>query len=98
MLKSLRSHKVYVPLITVLGSAWLFFLYYVFYVSGQHAYTDERAFRLLGVVSNQLAQRLGNLKDVIAAAYVSPQPDEYLGTYLKSRASNVSSNPALQHS
>ena len=74
--KELRSHKIYVPLITVAVSAGLFFIYYFFYVSSQRSYANERAFQLLSVVSDQLAQRNDNLKRVFAAALVSPKDAE----------------------
>lgn len=33
MIKLLRSHRISVPLITILGSVLLFLFYYLFYVS-----------------------------------------------------------------
>jgi hypothetical protein len=76
MYRVLRSRKLYVPLITVAVSAGLFFIYYFFYVSSQRSYANDRAFRLLSVVSDQLAQRYENLKRVFAAALVSPKDAE----------------------
>jgi hypothetical protein len=70
-----RSNKLYVPLITILGSAGLFFVYSFFYVSWQRNYANERAFRLLSVVGDQLAKRFENLTSVLAAALVS-SPDK----------------------
>lgn len=96
MRNALRSHKVYVPLITVLGAASLFFLYYVFYVSWQRSYADERAFRLLSVVSDQLSQRFDHVERIMGAAYVSPNPVLYLKSYLKDRGSNIVANEALR--
>ena len=45
MLKILRSHRFYVPLITIAGSIGLFLVYHFFYVASQRSYADERAFR-----------------------------------------------------
>ncbi|HZT32405.1 MAG TPA: hypothetical protein VFA33_21125 [Bryobacteraceae bacterium] len=98
MPKVLRSHKIYVPLITILGSAFLFCLYYLFYVSGQRAYADERAFRLLSAVSDQLQQRLEKLDDLMAAAYVSRDPRLYLQNYLRERVSDIETNPPFDKS
>jgi hypothetical protein len=71
MFRVLRSHKVYVPLITVLGSMALFFIYYFFYVSWQRNYANDRAFRLLSVLSDQLEKRVENVQNVFAAALIS---------------------------
>lgn len=76
MFGGLRSNKLYIPLITILGSVALFFAYSVFYVSWQRTYANERAFRLLSVVGDQLGKRFANLKSVLAAALVdSPDGD-----------------------
>ena len=72
MLKVLRSHKLYVPLITVAGAAGLFFIYYFFYVASQRSYANDRAFRLLSVVGDQLVTRFENLKSVLGASLVAP--------------------------
>jgi hypothetical protein len=80
---TLRWRKMYVPLITVLGSALLFFLYYVFYVSWQRDYADERALRLLSAVCDQLVKRLDGLKNTLTAAYFSPDPKQYLENVLR---------------
>src|SRR2546430_2620884 len=86
MFGALRSHKIYVPLITAAGSAGLFFIYYFFYVASQRSYANDRAFRLLSVVSDQLAQRNENLKRVFAAALVSPKEAE---VYLTERVPDL---------
>ena len=65
-----RCNKLYVPLITILGSAGLFLSYSFFYVSWQQNYANERAFRLLSVVGDQLNKRFENLQSVMAAALV----------------------------
>src|SRR5215813_3858336 len=97
MRRALQSHKLYVPLITVALSAGLFLIYYFFYVSSQRRYADDRAFRLLSVVSDQLAQRDDNLKRVLAAALVSPRNAEaYLTEQvpdLKGRVSDIKVTP-----
>ena len=93
MRNALRSHKIYVPLITILGSALLFFLYYAFYVSWQRKDADGRAFRLLSAVCGQLAQHFTNVKNIMAAAYVSGHPTLYLERYLKVPASNITGRP-----
>jgi hypothetical protein len=95
---TLRWRKMYVPLITVLGSALLFFLYYVFYVSWQRNYADERAFRLLSAVCDQLVKRLDGLTNTLTAAYFSPDPKQYLESVLKDRVSDVRLNPAFKKS
>ena len=104
MNRALRSHKLYVPLITVAVSAGLFLIYYFFYVSSQRDYANDRAFRLLSVVSDQLAQRYENLKRVFAAALVSPKKaGDYLTEQvpdLKDKISEIKVTPecpALQN-
>src|SRR6266542_551914 len=104
MPRALRFHKLYVPLITVAVSAGLFLIYYFFYVSSQRSYADDRAFRLLSVVSDQLAQRYDNLKRVFAAARFSPRnADQYLTEQvpdLKGKISDIKVTPgcpALQN-
>src|SRR5260370_14203489 len=103
MLKALRSHKFYVPLITVALSVGLFLFYYVLYVGSQRSYADERAFRLLSVVSDQMQTRFENIKNVLAASVVSDAgPEAYLKLILKDSVSAVqvrtpppASSPAL---
>jgi hypothetical protein len=68
VLKRLRSNKLYVPLITILGSVALFLAYSIFYVSWQRNYANERAFRLLAVAGDQLGKRVENIKNVLAAS------------------------------
>src|SRR5438309_5257326 len=75
MFRGFRSSKVYIPLITILGSAALFFAYSFIYVSRQESYANERAFRLLSVVGDQLAKHFENLQSVMAAALVYPNDD-----------------------
>jgi hypothetical protein len=70
MFRRLHSNKLYVPLITILGSVALFFAYSFFYVSWQRNYANERAFRLLSVAADQLGKRFENLKSVLAATLV----------------------------
>jgi hypothetical protein len=89
MVKALRSHKLYVPLITVAGAAGLFFVYYFFYVSSQRSYANDRAFRLLSVVGDQLVKRFENLNKVFAAALVSPKDAE---DYLTERVPGLKDN------
>ena len=100
MLKALRSHRFYVPAITIAASAALFFVYYFFYVSWQRSYANERAFRLLDVVSDQLVKKLDNLKNVMAASLAAsldadaldnPTPARYLADVptLKGRLTGV---------
>jgi hypothetical protein len=95
MLKALRSHKFYVPLITIVGSLGLFFIYYFFYVASQRSYADERAFRLLAAVSGQLGQKFENLRNILAASLVSVvKPEQYLAQpVFKDNFSNVTSYP-----
>jgi hypothetical protein len=83
MFRGLRSNKLYVPLITILGSVALFFAYSFFYVSWQRTYANERAFRLLAVVGDQLGKTLENLKNVLAAALVAAIDGRDPGQYLK---------------
>src|SRR6266404_4920801 len=102
MFKAIRSHKFYVPLLTIAGCAGLFLVYYFFYVSWQRNYTNERAFRLLSVVGDQFMKRHANVSKVLGAAlaYHSGQrqgmpvreddPKKYLETYMKN-ASDVQS-------
>jgi hypothetical protein len=75
MFRGLRSSKLYIPLITILGSAALFFAYSFIYVSRQKSYANERAFRLLSVVGDQLTKHFENLQSVMAAALVHPNDD-----------------------
>jgi hypothetical protein len=75
MFRALRSHKLYVPLITIVGSGALFFIYYFFYVSSQRSYANERAFRLLAVVGDQMVKRFDNLRNILAASLVAHDPD-----------------------
>ena len=72
MFRALRSHKFYVPLITVVGSAALFFVYYFFYVSWQRTYANERAFRLLATVGDQMVEKIGS-------GTLSPLPEIKIG-------------------
>ncbi len=73
MLSAFRSHRLYVPAITTAVSAGLFFVYTCFYVAWQRNYANERAFRLLDVVSDQIAKRADNLKNVMAASLAASQ-------------------------
>src|SRR4051812_15447709 len=66
-----RTNKWYIPLVIILISVALFAIYYFFYVSWQRNYANERAFRLLSVVGDQLGKRFDNLKNVLAASLVS---------------------------
>src|ERR1700704_953411 len=66
-----RTNKWYVPLIIIVVSAALFFMYYIFYVSWQRNYANERAFRLLSVLGDQVETRFTNLKNVFAASLAS---------------------------
>ena len=66
-----RTNKWYIPLVIILVSVALFALYYFFYVSWQRNYANERAFRLLSVVGDQLGKRFDNLKNILAASLVS---------------------------
>lgn len=97
MVKALRSHKLYVPLITVLGSVGLFLVYYFFYVAWQRSYANERAFRLLSVVSDQMVKRFDNLRNTLAASssYSTEDAEAYLKRVpvLKDEVSNVQSKP-----
>src|SRR5258708_1670624 len=68
MFKAIRSHKFYVPLLTIAGCAGLFLVYYFFYVSWQRNYANERAFRLLSVVGDQFVKRHANVSKVLGAA------------------------------
>jgi hypothetical protein len=65
MLGKLQSRRLYIPLITILGSVALFFAYSFFYVSWQRNYANERAFRLLSVAGDQLGRKFENLKSVL---------------------------------
>ena len=78
MFAALRSNKLYVPLITVVVSIALFAIYYFFYVSWQRTYANERAFRLLTVVGEQLGKKFDNLRNVLSASLVTEEPREYL--------------------
>lgn len=70
MLGRIRSHKLYIPLATIFGLAAIFLAYSAIYVSSQEAYANERAFRLLSVVGDQLTKHFDNLRSVMAAALV----------------------------
>jgi hypothetical protein len=89
MLGKLQSRRLYIPLITVLGSVVLFFAYSFFYVSWQRNYANERAFRLLSVAGDQLERKFENLKSILGAALVdstpggSPKTGRDPGEYLK---------------
>jgi hypothetical protein len=56
--------------VTVFGLAAVFCAYSFLYVSSQEAYANERAFRLLSVIGDQLTKHFDNLKGVMAAALV----------------------------
>src|SRR5258708_38820054 len=73
MFGALRSHKFYVPLITVAVSVGLFLVYYFFYVARQRNDANDRAFRLLRVVDDQLRQKYTNLSDPFGAALLAPK-------------------------
>jgi hypothetical protein len=91
MPKALQSHKLYVPLFTVVGAAGLFLIYYFFYVSSQRSYADDRAFRMLSVVGDQLVKRFDNLKRVFAASLVSPKDaQDYLTERVPDLRDNIS--------
>jgi hypothetical protein len=66
----IRSHKLYIPLLTIFGLAAVFCAYSFLYVSSQETYANERAFRLLSVIGDQLTKHFDNLKSVMAAALV----------------------------
>ena len=71
MFQALRSNRWYVPLITIGVFVVLFAVYYFVYVSWQRNYANDRAFRLLSVVGDQLGKKFANLKSVFAAALVA---------------------------
>jgi hypothetical protein len=73
MIGALRSHKFYVPLITVAVSVGLFLVYYFFYVARERNYANERAFRLLRTVDDQLMVKYAKLSDPFGAALIAPQ-------------------------
>jgi len=73
MFGALRSHKFYVPLITVAVSMGLFLVYYFFYVARQRSDANERAFRLLRVVDDQMILKYTKLSDLFGAALLTPQ-------------------------
>jgi hypothetical protein len=73
MFGALRSHKFYVPLITVAVSVGLFLVYYFFYVARERNYANERAFRLLRVVDDQLILKYTKLSDPFGAALLAPK-------------------------
>src|SRR5437773_10517225 len=75
MFGALRSHKFYVPLITVAVSMGLFLVYYFFYVARERNYANERAFRLLRIVDDQLMMKYTKLNDPFGAALVAPAID-----------------------
>jgi hypothetical protein len=92
MFKAIRSHKFYVPLLTIAGCAGLFLVYYFFYVSWQRNYANERAFRVLSVAGDQLNRR-ANLDKVLAAALAyEGGPQKYLETFKKNEISDVRSD------
>ena len=66
--KVFRSNKLYLPLLTTLILFGLFALYYFLYISSQHAYYNERAFRVLSVMSDKLTEKAGAIRDVLAAS------------------------------
>jgi hypothetical protein len=79
MFTALRSNKLFVPLITIVVSIALFAVYYLFYVSRQRAYANERAFRLLTVAGEQLGRKFENFQNVLAASLVADEtPAEFL--------------------
>ena len=93
MFKAIRSHKFYVPLLTIAGCAGLFLVYYFFYVSWQRNYANERAFRLLSVAGDQLMTRRANVGRVLSAALASKDdPKKYLETFMKNEISDVQSD------
>jgi len=73
MFGALRSHKFYVPLITVVASLGLFLVYYFFYVARERSDANERAFRLLRIVDEQLILKYTKLSDPFGAALVAPK-------------------------
>ncbi len=90
MLKAFRSHKFYVPLITILGSVGLFLIYYFFYVAGQRRYADDRAFRLLSTAGEQTAKEIENLPSILAASLRSgPDPAAYLKRIFRDQIYNT---------
>src|ERR1700704_5021780 len=91
MFGTARTNKWYVPLIIILVSAALFFIYYIFYVSWQRNYANERAFRLLSVLGDQVESRFVNLKKVFAASLVSSgDVTEYLARVARFKPEEVS--------
>jgi hypothetical protein len=92
MFGALRSHKFYVPLITVAVSVGLFLVYYFFYVARERNDANERAFRLLRVVDDQLMMKYTKLSDPFGAALLAPnetdstEPPEYTTTAYLERA------------
>ncbi len=90
--RALRSHKFYVPLITVAVSAGLFLIYYFFYVDRQRSYANERAFRLLAVLDDQLGNRFNNLENIFRAAMMDSEPKEYLKKSTEREISDIQNN------
>src|SRR5437588_162484 len=74
MLRALRSYKLYVPLITIVGSAGLFFLMYFLHVTRQRSYANERAFRQLSAVGDQLARKFESLRNIFRGSLMSTCP------------------------
>src|SRR5260370_38971375 len=104
MFKAIRSHKFYVPLLTIAGCAGLFLVYYFFYVSWQRNYANERAIRLLSVAGDQLMNRHANVSKVLGAALAykpveragvpvrGDGPREYLENFMKNETSDIQSD------
>ncbi len=76
MFGALRSHKFYVPLITVAVSVGLFLVYYFFYVARQRHDANDRAFRLLRIVDDQLMMKYTKLGDPFGAALIAPNTSD----------------------
>jgi len=74
--KLARSNSFVIPLATVSALVILFLVYVFWYVSAEDKYYDDRAFRVLTVLSNSFAGKVQTIGSVLgaSAAFDNPAP------------------------
>jgi hypothetical protein len=79
-----RSNSIVIPIATVIGLALIFLVYVFWYVSGEDKYYNDRAFRVLTVLSDSYAGKIRAVENVLGAstAYDAETAKHYVAWYL----------------
>jgi hypothetical protein len=89
--KAARSNSFVIPLATVSGLLILFLIYVFWYVSAQDKYYNDRAFRVLSVLSDSFAGKVGTIQKVLGASAGAIR--DQIRTYAPAKKPNQAGQP-----